>query len=163
MIIEELVTRVSNDFALPIDSIHGISHWLRVRHFGLTIAKLNGANSKVVEIFAILHDAKRENDGADPNHGERAAFFFTNDLGSYYLSKSEAEKLIFACKYHSHGLMSADITIQTCWDADRLDLWRLNIQPDPKMLGTAVAKNPMLISWASVCNRFNISKPTHAS
>ena len=41
-----------------------------------------------------------------------------------------------------------DVTIQTCWDADRLDLSRVGIRPDPKKLCTKAAKDPAMISWA---------------
>jgi uncharacterized protein len=44
--------------------------------------------------------------------------------------------------------MAADITIQTCWDADRLDLGRVGIVPDPARLCTVAARDPDLIRWA---------------
>jgi uncharacterized protein len=37
-------------------------------------------------------------------------------------------------KHHSDGEVSTDKTIQTCWDADRLDLGRVGIFPSPKFL-----------------------------
>ena len=43
---------------------------------------------------------------------------------------------------------SNDITIQSCWDSDRLDLWRAGIEPDPKYLYTETAKELKTISWA---------------
>jgi hypothetical protein len=33
-----------------------------------------------------------------------------------------------------------DVTIQTCWDADRLDLGRVGIRPDPARMGTEAGK-----------------------
>ena len=42
----------------------------------------------------------------------------------------------------------ADITVQTCWDADRLDLGRVGIRPDPRRLCTAAARNPRMIEAA---------------
>ena len=36
----------------------------------------------------------------------------------------------------------------TCWDADRLDLGRVGIRPDPRRLFTAAARSPELLSWA---------------
>ena len=41
------------------------------------------------------------------------------------------------------------MTIQTCWDADRLDLIRAGITPDPNHLCTAAAKEPKIIRWAN--------------
>ena len=43
------------------------------------------------------------------------------------------------------GQTEADITIQTCWDADRLDLGRVWIIPDPDRLCTEPARDPALI------------------
>lgn len=44
--------------------------------------------------------------------------------------------------------MVADITVQTCWDADRLDLGRVGIRPDPDRLCTSAAKESDLLEWA---------------
>jgi hypothetical protein len=35
-----------------------------------------------------------------------------------------------------------------CWDADRLDLGRVGITPDPRRLGTKAGRN--LLAWAHV-------------
>ena len=43
---------------------------------------------------------------------------------------------------------AADITVQTCWDADRLDLGRVGIRPHPKYLCTAVAKGAGVLQGA---------------
>ena len=53
-----------------------------------------------------------------------------------------------AAVYHSDGLMEDDLTIQTCWDADRLDLYRVRIRPDPRRLCTLEARDPNVIKWA---------------
>jgi uncharacterized protein len=39
-------------------------------------------------------------------------------------------------------------TIQTCWDADRLDLGRVGITPHPSRLCTEAARRPEMIRWA---------------
>jgi uncharacterized protein len=44
--------------------------------------------------------------------------------------------------------MHPDITIQTCWDSDRLDLGRVGITPHPRRLCTEAAKRPTTIKWA---------------
>jgi uncharacterized protein len=44
------------------------------------------------------------------------------------------------------GGTTADITIQTCWDADRLDLGRVGVFPDAARLCTGAARR--LIQWA---------------
>ncbi len=44
---------------------------------------------------------------------------------------------------------TADLTIQTCWDADRLDLGRVGIVVRPARLCTAAARDAKLIAWAN--------------
>jgi uncharacterized protein len=38
--------------------------------------------------------------------------------------------------------------MQTCWDADRLDLGRVVIVLDPRHLCTAAAKGPEVLTWS---------------
>jgi uncharacterized protein len=40
------------------------------------------------------------------------------------------------------------VTIQTCWDADRLDLGRVGVTPHPSRLCTEVARRPEILEWA---------------
>jgi len=42
----------------------------------------------------------------------------------------------------------ADITVQTCWDADRLDLGRVETTPKAEYLCTDAGKDPDMIEWA---------------
>jgi uncharacterized protein len=43
--------------------------------------------------------------------------------------------------WHNSNLANSNnITVQTCWDADRLDLGRVGIKPDPKRLFTEEGK-----------------------
>ena len=67
---------------------------------------------------------------------------------SAMLNDKEAELLIEACEYHSDGLTEADITVQTCWDSDRLDLGRCGIYPAPDRLCTEAARNSEVIKSA---------------
>ena len=64
------------------------------------------------------------------------------------LSREERETLAYACTHHSQGLLEADLTVQVCWDADRLDLGRVGHVPDPERLCTPAARDPKLIAWA---------------
>ena len=48
------------------------------------------------------------------------------------------------------GRLTHDITIQTCWDADRLDLGRIGIRPNPTYLGTKVARDPTFLEAALI-------------
>ena len=60
---------------------HGSRHWARVRLHGLAIAGRSRASARVVELFAFLHDARRQDEWVDPGHGERSARLVT-ELGA---------------------------------------------------------------------------------
>lgn len=149
MISKNLIRRIKTGFALDWQGIHGIRHWARVRTNGLRLAELNGAKTEVIELFAFIHDSKRKNENHDPLHGHRAIEFAETLRGSLiFLNDEDFDLLTIACKYHSDGLTEANITIQTCWDADRLDLGRIGKRPNPQYLCTPEAKNPQMIEWA---------------
>lgn len=137
-------------FILDHDGIHGMAHWGRVRTNGLRLAQDTGAHAQVVELFAFLHDSCREYDGSDMEHGARAAEFaeYLASRNILKLAPSHMELLTTACRWHSHGTLLDDVTISTCWDADRLDLGRINIRPDPLRLCTEAAQHPKVIEWA---------------
>ena len=154
MIAKELVEAIREEFVLDWDGIHGISHWARVRDNGLQLARLTGAHTDVVELFAYLHDSKRLIDGVDRDHGRKAAEFIRSLHGSLVvLSDEDLGLLVFACECHSDGLTEADVTVQTCWDADRLDLGRIGIRPQARFLCTSAAKEPAMIEWAFLRSR----------
>jgi uncharacterized protein len=116
---------------------------------GLRLAGETGANPEVIEYFALLHDSQRWNEGHDPEHGPRAAEFARSLRKSCVrLSNPEFESLYTACYYHTTGTTVTDVTVQTCLDADRLDLGRVNITPEPEYLFTKAAKEGAIIEWA---------------
>jgi uncharacterized protein len=145
----DLVGFLRGRYQLDWRGIHGAGHWIRVRANGLRLAPLTGADSTVVELFAVLHDVCREDEGFDLEHGARSAELVLevcDDLLS--VGCEQAQLLAFACRWHSHGGTEADVTVQTCWDADRLDLGRVGIQPDPRYLCTPAARRAEVIEWA---------------
>jgi len=145
----ELVDALREAQPLTWHGIHSVSHWQRVRENGLCLAEINGADTAVVEYFAFLHDIKRLNDGRDPHHGQRSADFARTIRNSLiHLDDVQFEQLIYACAEHTRGLTHTDITIGTCWDADRLDLARVDIMPDPERLCTEAARDPEFRRWA---------------
>jgi uncharacterized protein len=149
MITPQLVNVLRSRFLLDWQGIHGASHWARVRENGLKLAEFTGANVRVVELFAFIHDSCRQNDWRDPEHGLRAGVFvrtLTNTIIT--LNDDELELLVTACEGHSEGWMQADITVCTCWDADRLDLGRVGIKPNPAKLCTEAARSLEMIEWA---------------
>jgi uncharacterized protein len=149
MVANHLLEMIRRDFALSLRGIHGEAHWARVCENGLRLARWTGADVEIVELFAYLHDSKRRSDGWDQEHGHRAAEFArTLDGSMLELPARKLERLIYACTYHSDGLTDADVTVQTCWDADRLDLGRIGVEPDPRRLCTPAAKDQAVIDWA---------------
>ena len=149
IITPRLTAYLHREFRLKWTGIHGAPHWARVRANGLKLASLNGARSDVVEFFAFLHDSQRLHDGSDRSHGPRAAdslFKLNGDLFS--LDGTGLDMLIYACRHHSDGLVESDLTIRTCWDADRLDLGRVGIKPCASKLATLEARDPTMIEWA---------------
>jgi uncharacterized protein len=128
-------------YVSPPAGPHGLEHWDTVAQNGLTIARVLGANQKIVALFAYLHDTCREHDGHDPEHGERAAILagkFRNLL--FRLDDEDFETLEIALINHDKGLTTDDVTIGTCWDADRLDLPRVGITPDATYMSTPIGR-----------------------
>jgi uncharacterized protein len=120
-----------------------------VRENGLRIARHSGANPLLVELFAYLHDCCREDDRSDPGHGERAAEFIQTLRGTLlHLSEEDFAILHEAIRDHELGLTKGDITVVTCWDADRLDLGRVRRRPQRRYLGTEYARRKETIEWA---------------
>ncbi len=120
-----------------LGDLHGISHWERVEKNGLLLATKE-ANKTVVRLFAYLHDKWRIDDGEDLQHGTRAAENLTALRGSLLseLSDEEFELLCKACELHTVCHRTGNITIDTCFDADRLDLTRVGILPRPSRMAT---------------------------
>lgn len=144
-----LIHAVLDNYALPPWGTHGLSHWARVLENGLRIAATSGADPTIVRLFAIFHDARRLNEQRDHDHGSRGARLAASLRGpGLELPDEDFERLYNACARHTDTSFDADPCIQTCWDADRLDLPRVGRIVDPHLLGTAAAKQPELIEWA---------------
>ena len=150
MITNNLIDEIKNQFHINWNGVHGISHWARVYDIGMKLTEHSGANKRVVQLFSLFHDSRRLNENLDPQHGPRGAEL-ARQLRETYLSslkEEELELLHTACSHHTDASSHEDITVQTCFDADRLDLARVGIIPDPKYLCTNAAKTSEIISWA---------------
>ena len=123
-----------------VDStLHGIAHWRQVESNGLLLASATGADATVVRLFALFHDCKRMNDGDDAGHGPRGAEFAKRCYaeGLLCITPEQFARLRHACSCHTTEPRSGDATIDTCYDADRLDLGRVGITLDPARMATA--------------------------
>jgi uncharacterized protein len=145
----ELIQTILNEYRLSWKGVHGIRHWARVLENGLRLAAYTEAQAHVVALFAVFHDSQRSNESLDPGHGRRGAELAKSLRGkAFHLSDEDFELLETACTYHTDSLTAGDITVQTCWDADRLDLGRAGIIPDPRYLCTPAAREPELLTWS---------------
>ena len=135
-----LISKVVNEAMLSNSSIHGIHHWQTVERNGVYLCQFNVADEEVVRLFALFHDSMRLNDDFDPEHGLRAAQYIERIVDQIPLKPKQIDTLRLACRTHTHGSKAPNETVGTCWDADRLDLGRVGIQPDAGYLTTEEAK-----------------------
>ena len=121
---------------------HGEAHWRCVAATGHALgADHDRVDPSLVFCFGLLHDTRRENEAYDPGHGHRAAAF-ADELraeGLLALEEPRFAALVEALRLHADGRVSEDPTIGTCWDADRLHLPRVSIEPDSRLLSTSAA------------------------
>ncbi len=138
--------------------LHGEGHWRRVAAAGLALLpETPAADPAVVFLFALFHDSMRFNDGHDPLHGPRGAALAGELRGEAFdLEDAEMDLLASACEEHTNGGVSSDPTVGVCWDADRLNLWRVGIRPDPRLLSTGAARSGGRIAWARDLQREHI-------
>jgi hypothetical protein len=142
-ILKWILSECTAEFKLGRMSHHGLWHWEKVLMNATAIAKATkGADPVVCRLFAMIHDCKRQNENDDPEHGERAAALVRSWRKDklFFLNDEQIETLASACERHEKGEISADPTIGCCWDADRLDLIRVQTVPDLKLLSTQAAK-----------------------
>ena len=144
-----LIEAIRAGYLLDWNGVHGAAHWARVRENGLRLAEATGARVDVVELFALLHDARRRNEWIDDGHGARGAALARTLRGdAFEIDDAGMGLLVEACAAHTDGTLAADATLGTCWDADRLDRPRCGITPRPERLSTEAARDPFLREWA---------------
>lgn len=121
--------------------LHGIKHWDRVYENALRLATPD-VSTVVLGLFAYLHDSCRVSDGRDIDHGVRACGLIDTIRGTLLaeVSDKDINLLKDACRYHTTKHKTGSQTVDTCFDADRLDLWRIGVTPDPNRLATKKGK-----------------------
>ena len=132
----------TRQFALGLNSDHGPDHWQRVERNATQIVERAGAGDLlVVRLFAVLHDSQRRNERHDPQHGSRAAAFACKIRGIQFdLDRVRFDLLCDAMTRHDRGKTTDDPTIGACWDADRLDLGRVGIEPAGRFFSTQAGR-----------------------
>lgn len=150
---QALVGEVTERAPLPDSYDHGPHHWRLVAWVGAElIDKTPEADPLVVLLFALFHDCQRENEHGDRRHGSRGGVLARELLAGRpeILGSDQLEVLVDACERHTGAKATSDPTLGVCWDSDRLNLWRVGIQPHPFGLSTLAAKDPEMIAWADL-------------
>lgn len=126
-----------------LGNTHGLSHWQRVERNGIILSTENGVvregvNIKVVRAFAYLHDKCRVDDWEDIEHGVRVADMLPGIRNTVLKDFTDDEVALLqqACRYHTTKRRTVNATIDICFDADRLDLGRVGIDPNPRKMAT---------------------------
>lgn len=132
---------------------HGPRHWHDVGRIGNALIEVSlhmGADrdhidSAVVFLFAVLHDTQRLNEFNDPDHGNRAEDVARTmrDQGVVTLTDTQFDLLTLALGDHDRGYAHRQPTVAVCWDADRLTLPRVGIDPDPKLMSSVPARTSL--------------------
>ena len=114
------------------------------------LATVPAADPLVVLLFALFHDSQRETDYIDPEHGPRGAALARELIPAALpqVEDMDLQVLCRACELHTTAPPSGHPTLGTCWDSDRLNLWRVGIEPSPRYLSTEEAKRDERIRWA---------------
>ena len=150
VVTQDYIDFLAKNFRLSHNGHHGLEHWLRVLINGRLLAEENEADIQVVEHFALVHDIGRISENYDAHHGERAAKFVNSFSKWLNLDEYQLYLLTEACKYHSTGRIIPNVTIQTCWDADRLDLGRVCVKPKVAYLGTPLARDQKFLEQSYI-------------
>lgn len=150
---DSLLERLDNAFRLKNSDYHNKKHWNRVFKISKYIAELNNIQSDIFKYFALFHDVGRTDDEYNLNHGEKGANLAIKYRKYIDLNDEEFEKLIFACKWHTKPLdinnkFYKDNIINICWDADKLDLVRLNMEIKKEKLFNKYSKLDSTIDFA---------------
>lgn len=130
-----------DEFPAYVSWFHGVTHWEHIEKFGLMMAKeCPGADTDVIRWFAYIHDCRRGTEGWCEEHGRIAAKFIAKIRNTFLsdLSDEQITILRLACRSHTVKRRTKEITADICLDADRLDLYRVGIKPDPKLMASEI-------------------------
>lgn len=146
-----LASEVESRARLASSPEHGARHWRLVAWTGAELLEtMPAADTLVVLLFGLFHDSQRESEYTDPDHGARGAALAAELVPAYLpdFDPSRLTALTDACELHTAAGPTNEPTLGTCWDSDRLNLWRVGIEPSPLYLSTDEAKRTDRIEWA---------------
>lgn len=147
---QPLLAELKKRFRCDWLGYHGINHWSRVQKNGLILAGKEGARKDIVTLFSLFHDSAREDEGYDTGHGIRALPLMDELRGVLFdIDEEGYAEVREAIAGHSEGRCShPGIHVKVCWDADRLDLYRVGEEPQPRYLCTRSARRQAIIHEA---------------
>ncbi len=140
----QVMKKIIDEFYIKESFIHGTPHWSRVFYYGHHLSELNDFDKENIAFFSIFHDSKRINDGYDPEHGIRGAEFFKTFDKIINVSNEQKEIIYEACKVHNYLKQADSLEVGLCLDSDRLDLWRVGLEPDDDYLHLPQSKKDNL-------------------
>ena len=147
---QPLLSELKKRFRCDWLGYHGINHWSRVQKNGLILAEREGARKDIVTLFSLFHDSAREDEGYDTGHGIRALPLMDGLRGVFFdIDEEGYAEVREAIEGHSDGKCThPSIHVKVCWDADRLDLYRVGYEPHPRYLCTPSARKQAMIDEA---------------
>ena len=143
-LLDDIQSYALETFALDPFGIHGLTHWYGVQAFGRAILKGDGRDSienlLLVDLFGLLHDVARLDDGRDPDHGVRAGVVVRMLDKLKDIPWEIVQNLARACETHVSGKRPDNYIVGVCWDADRLDLSRFHWDIDQDLISTRTGR-----------------------
>ncbi len=143
----ELLSELKKNYKLDWYGTHGVVHWSHVYENGMRLSEQKGVNFRIVQLFSVFHDSQRRNEGHDDGHGNRGAQLALKLRDFCPVNDEDFQLLTIACGLHTTARTHENITIQACFDSDRLDLGRVGTVPDPDFLCTSLARKREIIDW----------------
>lgn len=131
----ELLAEARADAPLRSSPFHGERHWRAVAAIGIGLRRHARLDAGVMLAFGMLHDCRRRSEGADPDHGPRAAEAMAGSPAlAALLDEAQIDEVLHACHVHTKArrLDPAERpSAAACLDADRFTLRRVGTEPSP--------------------------------
>lgn len=113
-----------------------------LRQVALTAGRLAAALGEDIEsaiVAGFLHDCGRTDDGGGTCHAYDSSIIARKAIAALD-PHLDVDRLCDGIARHADGDVTQDALIGCLWDADRLDLTRIGVDPDPDLLSTPVAR-----------------------